>query len=466
MKQIKIRGTDIKRLGIVDNRFKGLAINVLKKHFKHESREWQLKLLSDLYENPENFREDDRLEPLVNLLTKEKETIRTKAKLSEGKPFTIFGEELIEESAKHQMYMAMKLPVAEEGALMPDSHHGYGLPIGGVLATNNAIIPHAVGMDIGCRMSLSIFHDTPELLQRREELNRILKENTRFGGKELFANPTDVALLENQLFNEIPVLRKLQYKARLQLGTSGGGNHFVEFGMVTITKESANLGIPEGRYFGLLSHSGSRSLGAGVARYYTEIARGQLDLPKGMRDMSWLDMDSEAGQEYWLAMNLAGEYASACHHDIHERMIRTLGLQRMATIENHHNFAWKETLSNGKEVIVHRKGATPAGKDVLGIIPGSMTSPAFIVEGLGNQESLNSASHGAGRQMSRGAAKAGIGQDALRKVLKDKGVELIGGGVDEAPMAYKDINDVMQRQQDLVETLGRFTPKFVRMAKE
>jgi tRNA-splicing ligase RtcB len=177
-------------------------------------------------------------------------------------------------------------------------------------------------------------------------------------------------------------------------------------------------------------------------------------------------MDSEAGMEYWLAMNLAGDYASACHRDIHNRIAKVLKIQAKTVVENHHNFAWKEKLADGTEAIVHRKGATPAGDGVLGVIPGSMTAPGFIVKGLGNAESINSASHGAGRLMSRSAAKQGIAKDSMRKTLKDHGVELIGGGVDEAPMAYKNINDVMSHQQELVEVLGSFTPKIVRMAKE
>jgi tRNA-splicing ligase RtcB len=131
-------------------------------------------------------------------------------------------------------------------------------------------------------------------------------------------------------------------------------------------------------------------------------------------------------------------------------------------VENHHNFAWKETW-NGQEVIVHRKGATPAAKDVLGIIPGSMTAPGFIVRGRGEAASVNSASHGAGRQMSRSKALQSISQDALKAELKKHGVKLLGGGLDEAPFAYKNIETVMREQQALVDVVGRFTPKIVKM---
>ncbi|HEX8658592.1 MAG TPA: RtcB family protein, partial [Hymenobacter sp.] len=179
--------------------------------------------------------------------------------------------------------------------------------------------------------------------------------------------------------------------------------------------------------------------------------------------LAWLGLDTEAGQEYWAAMSLAGDYASACHAQIHQRLAKALGERPLAKVENHHNFAWKERLADGCQVVVHRKGATPAGQGVLGIIPGSMTAPGFIVRGRGLPESLASASHGAGRLMSRTRAKAELTESGVRKHLAEHGIELIGGGLDEAPMAYKDIHTVMASQRELVEVLGSFTPKIVRM---
>ena len=162
-------------------------------------------------------------------------------------------------------------------------------------------------------------------------------------------------------------------------------------------------------------------------------------------------------------MNLAGDYASACHAQIHQRLAKALGERLLAKVENHHNFAWKERLADGREVVVHRKGATPAGAGVLGIIPGSMTAPGFTVRGKGLAASLASASHGAGRLMSRTRAKAELGEAQVRKHLAEHDIELIGGGLDEAPMAYKDIHAVMASQHDLVDVLGCFPPKIVRM---
>jgi tRNA-splicing ligase RtcB len=161
-------------------------------------------------------------------------------------------------------------------------------------------------------------------------------------------------------------------------------------------------------------------------------------------------------------MNLAGEYAKACHEDIHRRLAKALGKRIVVTIENHHNFAWKEMV-DGKECIVHRKGATPAAKGQLGIIPGSMTAPGFIVMGKGNEDSLQSASHGAGRLFSRAKCKATFTQSQIKKVLADNDVTLIGGNIDEAPMAYKNIHTVMNLQTELVDVLGTFMPKIVRM---
>lgn len=236
----------------------------------------------------------------------------------------------------------------------------------------------------------------------------------------------------------------------------------MEFGEVEIS-EGSELKLEPGKYLGLLSHSGSRGFGAGIAAHYTRLAKELCPLPKQAQHLAWLDMDTEAGMEYWLAMNLAGDYASACHHQIHQKVARALGEKALARVENHHNFAWKQEI-DGKELIVHRKGATPAEAGELGIIPGSMTAPGFIIRGRGNLSSLKSASHGAGRQLSRTAAKQQITQSELKQVLKDQGVTLIGGCLDEAPMAYKNIQEVMAAQSELVDILGIFKPRLVRMA--
>ena len=379
--------------------------------------------------------------------------------------YKTYGETGIEQGAINQMDVATKLPVAIKAALMPDAHQGYGLPIGGVLATENSVIPYGVGMDIGCRMCLTFYDLPPTFLEKnRSKLNDILLENTAFGF-DVQNTRADDPILERKEFKEINVLKSLHGKAWKQLGSSGSGNHFVEFGIVEMDDGKNEFGVENGKFLAVLSHSGSRGLGANIANHYTKVAMDKCPLPKAAKHLAWLDLDSEAGQEYWLAMNLAGDYASACHHDIHKRLAKALGEDPITMVENHHNFAWKETLEDGREVIVHRKGATPAGKGVLGIIPGSMVHPGFIVRGKGNPLAINSASHGAGRMMSRTKAKKSTTQYELKKVLKVHNVDLIGGGLDEAPMAYKNIKEVMAYQKDLVEVIGTFMPKIVRMNK-
>jgi tRNA-splicing ligase RtcB len=158
-----------------------------------------------------------------------------------------------------------------------------------------------------------------------------------------------------------------------------------------------------------------------------------------------------------------GQYASANHALIHQAIAKNVGAKIIANVENHHNFAWKET-HGGKDVIVHRKGATPAGVGVLGVIPGSMAAPGFVVRGKGNAESLMSASHGAGRQMSRTAAKEKFRWSHVKPILEKAGVRLLSAGLDESPGAYKDIHEVMKAQSDLVDVVARFDPRIVKMA--
>ena len=384
--------------------------------------------------------------------------------LVEKSPFyQIYGSEAIELGALKQMEVAMRLPITVAGALMPDAHLGYGLPIGGVLATKNVIIPYGVGVDIGCRMCMTIYNLPINMLEEKKSLlKQVLINNTMFG-KATFKKPKDNPIFERSEFSEIKITKNMRERAVQQIGTSGGGNHFVEFGIVEIVNPINEFNITPGKYVGLLSHSGSRGLGASIADYYTKAAMNICKLPSEAKHLAWLDLNSELGQEYWLTMNLAGDYASACHHQIHERIAICLHNTPVARIENHHNFAWKEKDVFGNEVIVHRKGATPAGKGILGIIPGSMATPGFIVRGKGINASINSASHGAGRTMSRTQAKQTILPGQVNKFLKQAGVELIGAGLDETPMAYKDIYMVMELQKDLVEILGTFMPKIVRM---
>jgi tRNA-splicing ligase RtcB len=381
-------------------------------------------------------------------------------------PYRIWGTDL-EPDAVQQLRNACSLPVAVSGALMPDAHVGYGLPIGGVLATDNAVIPYAVGVDIACRMKMTVL-DLPvdALVDQQSRLTNAIERETRFGMGATFKSPRQHDVLDRD-WRVSPVTFKLKDRARAQLGTSGSGNHFVEFGELTVLDEA--VGLAQGTYLALLSHSGSRGSGAQVAQHYSKLARElRPELPKALSHLAWLDLSSEAGQEYWAAMELMGRYAAANHELIHRYIARSLGVEVLLDLENHHNFAWRERhrLPDGSEgeVIVHRKGATPAGAGVLGIIPGSMGAPGYVVRGKGVASSLNSAAHGAGRRMSRTKAKQTFTWDAAQRLLRERGVTLISAGLDEVPMAYKNIDEVMAAQSDLVETLARFEPRLVKMA--
>jgi tRNA-splicing ligase RtcB (3'-phosphate/5'-hydroxy nucleic acid ligase) len=381
-------------------------------------------------------------------------------------PCRVFGQGL-EEGALQQMRNACELPVAVAGALMPDAHQGYGLPIGGVLATENAVIPYAVGVDIACRMKMTVL-DRPvsDLATSQRELISVLEGETRFGIGAMFRERRQHAVMDEG-WNISSVTAGLKDRAWSQLGTSGSGNHFVEFGVLTVL--DASLGLAAGEYLALLSHSGSRGTGNAVAQHFSRVAREQHpELPGELAHLAWLDLAGEDGQEYWAAMELMGRYAAANHQLIHESVARALGAAVLLDVENHHNFAWRErhVLPDGREreVIVHRKGATPAGAGMVGIIPGSMATPGYVVRGKGSEASLLSASHGAGRKMSRTRAKQQFSWADAQRVLRERRVKLLSAGLDEVPMAYKDIDEVMAAQRSLVDTLARFDPRLVKMA--
>ncbi len=369
----------------------------------------------------------------------------------------------IDQGSHDQMAQACSLPMAAGAALMPDAHIGYGLPIGGVLALDNAVVPYAVGVDIACRMKMTVYPMTShDMSKQRNLLVESLERGTVFGvGKEQKKRQDHEVMDKDWSITRIT--RERKDRAHKQLGTSGSGNHFVEWGMLYLDEDDAELGLSAGEYVALLSHSGSRGAGSAVCSVYSDRARAKL--PKKYSDLArlaWLDMDSEDGQEYWAAMNLMGDYAAANHDVIHRRVAKLVGEKPIAMVENHHNFAWLEEHA-GRKVYVHRKGATPAGKGVLGVIPGSMGDPAYVVRGKGNADSLCSASHGAGRRMSRKKGKETFNFQAIRRDLAKKGIEVLSAGADEVPGVYKNINEVMAQQTDLVEKVARFEPRIVKM---
>tara|TARA_R110000782_G_scaffold259836_5_gene350623 strand:- start:1803 stop:3233 length:1431 start_codon:yes stop_codon:yes gene_type:complete len=396
-------------------------------------------------------------------------------------PLNIWGRvgEDIDQPSVDQARRACELPISVAAALMPDAHVGYGLPIGGVLATRGAVIPYAVGVDIACRMKVTVLDLPTDLLDSdagRHRLTDAIETETRFGMGAAFGGGRGGRKREHEVMDDdwavSPVTARVKDKAHAQLGSSGSGNHFVEFGVLTVSEADAHspLGLGAGSYLALMSHSGSRGAGAAVCDHYSRIAMdAHPELDKQHKHLAWLDLGSEAGREYWEAMNLMGRYASANHACIHHHIAQHLGAEVIAGVENHHNFAWEERhVVDGVEetLIVHRKGATPAGAGVLGVIPGSMADPAFIVVGRDGAGSLSSASHGAGRVMSRTAAKNTFRWPAVRELLKERGVTVISAGIDENPGVYKDIRRVIAQQADLVRPVARFDPKLVKMAPD
>jgi tRNA-splicing ligase RtcB len=382
-------------------------------------------------------------------------------------PYQSWGDDFDSHSIQ-QIRNACRVPVSRAAALMPDAHSGYGLPIGGVLGCENAVIPYGVGVDIACRMKLTITDLPVEMLLDNDpaecrELDRALEKGTLFGTGQRFKRPHDHAVLDED-WTVTAITREMRDRAVGQLGTSGSGNHFVEWGVLTLPK--ADLDLESGKYIALLSHSGSRGPGAMTCKRYTDIARSmapaKIKNDPQLRHLCWLDMDTAEGQEYWLAMNLMGRFASANHEVIHKNVVKIAGAQTLATIENHHTFAWKE-VHNGQTMYVHRKGATPAGLGDLGVIPGNMADSCFVVRGKGHPGSLNSASHGAGRKMSRTKAKQEFSWKQWKDHLDRKNVRLLAGGLDEGPGAYKNIHDVMAAQTDLVDVLAEFMPRIVMM---
>jgi tRNA-splicing ligase RtcB len=459
---MKITNKDLKVLGDISNITCSILLEILNsKTYRYVSIDERIDISKKVLANPELYIEDNVWNKLVSkLVVIEEEYDSTSYEKETPKPFTVFGSDLIDDNTKVQMSNIMSLPNIIKGALMPDSHVGYGLPIGGVISTSNSVIPYAVGYDIGCMMKLSIFNVDEKFLHRyKDKISKIIVENTHFGNENGFDYIYEHDILDDTLFDATPFLKSLHRKACYQLGTSGSSNHFVDVGLVDISNNI--LGIPHGKYLAVLSHSGSRNMGFKIAEKYTEIARKVTILPKDVKNMAWFDLDTELGQEYWLSMTLAGKYASACHDVIHSKIAKALNVDTIKTIENHHNLAWKEN-----DTIIHRKGATPAQNGEFGIIPGSMVHKAYIIQGKGNIDSLNSASHGAGRVLSRGDANNSLTKNSLKKILNEYGVDLIGGTVEESPMVYKNIDDVMKHQQNLVDIVADFKPYIVRMSDE
>ncbi|KAA3646422.1 MAG: RtcB family protein [Chloroflexi bacterium] len=371
-------------------------------------------------------------------------------------PITLFGEIGVDipQGAYDQLETAMQSPVAVRGALMPDAHVGYALPIGGVAELHNAASPSYIGYDISCMVMLSILDIMPDdFMAHRRALAEDLRAETSFGVGVGFNPPREHEVMDDPLWNEIKVANGQKRKAQTQLGSSGGGNHFADLVVGEYTDGA--------EFVGLLTHSGSRGAGHKLATYYTKLAdeltRGRVrEVPKGH---GWLDMERESGQEYYAVMQLMGRYALANHELIHKHFPARAGLSVKDNIWVRHNYAWQEG-----DGIIHRKGATPSAKGQDGIIPGTSSTPSYLTVGLGNQESMQSSSHGAGRPFSRTEAKKRHDQAAYKDALQKNDVLHFGVAQDETYQAYKDIEDVIAAQEGvLVNTVAKMYPKVVIM---
>ena len=363
-------------------------------------------------------------------------------------------------------------------ALMPDAHQGYGMPIGGVVAAKGAVIPAAVGVDIGCGM-IATETDIPAEafaeMSFRRAFQEKLKERIPVGEGESHRVTQDWEGFEEYTAHN--GMRSSLWPSkldRMNLGTLGGGNHFIELQKTTALDGS---GDPEGgAKVWLMIHSGSRNLGKRIEEHYHRIAARMCERfhsPLPDKDLAFLPIEEPAGHDYFTDMLFALRYAKENRRRMMEAMKATVaefvpGVDFIRTIDIHHNYAAFEE-HFGEKVCVHRKGATSAKLDEIGIIPGSMGTASYIVRGLGNPESFMSCSHGAGRRMSRIAASTTLTVEECDKAMdgivcerwhKYKGFGKAKGKLDlsEAPQAYKDIEDVIASERDLVEPLVRLVP--------
>lgn len=356
-----------------------------------------------------------------------------------------------EDSCIEQAKNLANLPFAYKHiALMPDTHMGYGMPIGGVLATDGVIIPNAVGVDIGCGMRV-VRTSLEELdTERIKKIMSIIRKTVPVGFKR---HDKPIGAMPDGAYNS--VVRHEYESARHQLGTLGGGNHFIEI-------------QTDGQYIYFMIHSGSRNLGKKVADCYNNAAQQLNDLwyskiPKEQQ-LAFMPEDEDTALNYLDEMNYCLDFAQFNRRYMAIKVVEALMEIAPCTIHDeldvHHNYVTYEE-HFGKYVWIHRKGATSAKKGELGIIPGSQGANSYIVRGLGNRQSFMSCSHGAGRKMGRKQAQRELNLEEEKRRLDSQGIIHSirnKNDLDEASGAYKDINIVMEEQQDLVEVVTELRP--------
>lgn len=376
----------------------------------------------------------------------------------------------LEDGAEAQARNLAQLPFAfKHIAIMPDAHQGYGMPIGGVMAAKGVVVPNAVGVDIGCGMcavktSLTEI-DTDTLKKIMGEIRKVVpvgrNKHKKYESEQSRLMPT--------ITDDLPICNQEYQNALISLGTLGGGNHFIEI-------QKGDDG-----HIWIMIHSGSRNLGLKVAEFYNLLAyklnkewNSNTYLPSNPKDsLAFLPLNSSVGQAYLKEMQYCVDFALANRKLMMDRVVGVFKdntnccLEFMHGIDSDrdfiniaHNYAVMEN-HFGENVMVHRKGATLARKGTIGIIPGSQGTASYIVEGLGNEDSFMSCSHGAGRKMSRKKAKEKLSLEKEKKILDDKGI-IHGmrseGDLDEAPSAYKNIDEVMENQKDLVKIVTKLEP--------
>jgi tRNA-splicing ligase RtcB len=371
---------------------------------------------------------------------------------------------------------------AERAALMADGHLGYVMPIGGVAAYRDQVSVVGVGFDIACgnaaiRTDLTL-DGTPDLMDRLPALADEIQHAVSFGiGRKNRADDAPVGhpLFESASWDAVPRHQRdeLRSKARGQLGTVGSGNHYVD----VFADEAGGIWVGV--------HFGSRGFGHTVASGFLAVSQG---LPWGARAPErevLLPLGEPMGHDYWALMTLAGEYAYAGREWVARKVVAILGGRELELVHNHHNFAWREE-HDGQEVVVIRKGATPAFPGQKGFIGGSMGDHAVIVQGATapgtsiadlQRDAMYSTVHGAGRVMSRTAAagkrnrrtgkqlsRGAVSQEMMHAWVREKGVVLRGGGTDESPHVYRRLPDVLAAQKDTIDVLHTLRPLIVVMA--
>ena len=374
---------------------------------------------------------------------------------TEKKPIKLWLEN-IEDGALEQAKNLANLPfVYRHVAIMPDSHQGYGMPIGAVLATKGVIIPNAVGVDIGCGMCAV---KTSLKTISKEDLQKVIDramELIPVGFNWHAEDQTSTGFMPEQPDDKHPIINQNYERATLQIGTLGGGNHFIE--------------VQQGSdgHIWIMIHSGSRNLGYKTAKHYNEVAiklneTYYSEVTKDL-ELAFLPIHSKEAKAYFTEMKYCVEFAKQNRFLMLDRMKDAFNEFMFMSFEDDiinesHNFAaWENHFK--ENVIVHRKGATKATNGELGIIPGSQGTKSYIIKGLGNPDSFNSCSHGAGRVMGRKQAIRELDLESEQKLMEgiihniDTEEQL-----DEAPSAYKDINVVMENQTDLAEIYVELKP--------